>query len=165
MTHKYRIGFRQCMQPILGSVLCLLLCLSATVSLPAQPFTHLEGRFRQVRESTLLSAPQVETGRLIYDAPDRVLWQYDSGSTATLPAPVLRFIGGAVNGSLLEETADFAVSRTDNVLTLTPKKPKMRKVFDRIEIRLDTRGFAEEVVMHEPTGDVTRITFSEMTYN
>ncbi|MBO4621694.1 MAG: outer membrane lipoprotein carrier protein LolA [Paludibacteraceae bacterium] len=154
---------------------CLVLSFSAfgqtaatktgTKEVPATvSFTHLEGRFRQVRESSMLSSAQVETGLFVYDAPNRVEWKYDSGSAATLPAPVLRFIGGAVNGSLQEETDDFEVSRQQNELVLTPKKQKMRKVFDRIEIRLDARGIAEEVMMHEPTGDMTHITFSEMTY-
>ena len=40
-----------------------------------------------------------------------------------------------------------------------PKKKRLQKLFSMIEITLDQRGIAEQVVMTEPTGDKTTITF------
>ena len=121
--------------------------------------THLDGHFTQVRENSMLEDSQVLTGRFVFDAPDQVVWTYDSGMQATLPEPILRFIGGAVNGSYLNENDDFAVQQTDNQLVLIPKKKRVQKVFSRIEIRLNRQGIAEQVVMQEPTGDKTTIRF------
>ncbi len=142
------------------ALISLFVVLAGTCA--GQTFAHIDGRFRQVRESALFAEPAVETGRFTFDAPDHVLWQYDSGSAADLPAPVLRFISGAVGGSLFTDNDDFAVMQTSDGFILTPKKARMSKWFDRIEVRLDARGIAEEVVMHEPSGDVTHIFFENM---
>ena len=107
----------------------------------------------------MLAEPQVMTGRFIYDAPNQVTWTYDDGQQATLPEPILRFIGRAVNGRYLTENEDFAVTQTDKVLTLVPNKKRLQKLFSKITITLDNRGIAEQVVMTEPTGDKTTITF------
>lgn len=130
-----------------------------TILAYSQSLTHLDATFRQVRESSMLTEAQVLTGRFTFDAPDHVVWQYDSGAQATLPAPILKFISGAVSGSLLQENEDFQVIQNESLLVLTPKRNRLRKLFDRIEIRLDKDGIAEQVVMHEPTGDTTSITF------
>ena len=137
----------------------IIVFLALSLVLDAQEIVHLDGRFRQVRESSMLSDVQVLTGRFVFDAPDRVSWTYDNGIKTTLPEPFLRFIGGTVNGTYLEENEDFAVSRTDKSLTLVPKKKRLQKLFSKIEITLDQRGIAEQVVMTEPTGDKTTITF------
>ena len=121
--------------------------------------THLDGRFKQVRESSMLEEPQVLTGRFTFDAPDKVVWTYDSGVQANLPEPILRFIGGAVNGTYLDNNEDFAILRTGNQLVLTPKKKRMQKVFSKIEMTMNRQGIAEQVVMTEPTGDKTTILF------
>ena len=143
----------------------LIWFLALSSLLPAQQFTHLDGRFRQVRESSMLSAPQIQTGRITFDAPDRVSWRYDDGLQSTLPDPILRFISAAVSGSLFTSNDDFNVTRNDNLVTLTPKKARLKKLFDRIEIHLAPSGLAEQVLMHEPTGDLTHITFTDMTAN
>ena len=137
----------------------IIVFLALSILLNAQEIVHLDGRFRQVRESSMLSEEQVLTGRFVFDAPDRVSWTYDNGMNATLPEPFLRLIGGAVNGSYLEENEDFAVTRTGKVMTLVPKKKRLQRLFTKIEITLDERGIAEQVVMSEPTGDKTTITF------
>ena len=137
----------------------LIVFLALSLLLNAQEIVHLDGRFRQVRESSMLSDVQVMTGRFVFDAPDQVSWTYDTGLQTTLPEPFLRLIGGTVNGTYLEENEDFAVTRTEKVLTLVPKKKRLQKLFTKIEITLDQRGIAEQVVMTEPTGDKTTITF------
>ena len=137
----------------------IIVFLALSSMLNAQQIVHLDGRFRQVRESSMFAEPQVLTGRFLFDAPDKVVWTYDSGLHATLPEPVLRFIGCAVNGTYLEDNEDFAVVQTGNSMTLTPKKKRMLKVFSQIVITLDKRGIAEQVIMTEPTGDKTTITF------
>jgi len=137
----------------------IIVFLALSMLLNAQEIVHLDGRFRQVRESSMLSDVQVMTGRFVFDAPDQVSWTYDTGLQTTLPEPFLRLIGGTVNGTYLEENEDFAVTRTEKVLTLVPKKKRLQKLFTKIEITLDQRGIAEQVVMTEPTGDKTTITF------
>lgn len=126
-------------------------------------FTHLASPFRQVRESAFLTEPQVLTGQFTYDAPDQVTWQYDSGLQARLPEPLLRLIAQAVNPTALSQTDDFTVEQTADTLTLTPRKPRLKKLFSQITIRFGSNGLAEQVVMTEPTGDATTITFLDMT--
>ena len=47
-----------------------------------------------------------------------------------------------------------------------PRLPQIReKLLARIEIHLAPSGLAEQVLMHEPTGDLTHITFTDMTAN
>lgn len=125
--------------------------------------SHLEAQFRQVRESSLFTEPQVLTGRFVFDAPDHVEWIYDAGYQATLPEPLKRFISSAVDGSALRQNDDFSVEQTADGITLTPKKSRVKKIFSKIMLRLDARGLAEQVVLWEPTGDVTTITFTDMT--
>ena len=127
-----------------------------------QAFEHLDGRFRQVRESSMLSEPQVLTGYFAYDAPDKVVWQYDSGIEATLPAPILRLISATINGTYTTENEDFSMEMTADKLVLTPKKKRLQKIFDRVEIFLAPDGVAKQVLMHEPSGDLTTIFFTEM---
>ena len=137
----------------------IILFLALSFTLNAQQIVHLEGRFRQVRESSMFAEPQRMSGLFTFDAPDKVVWLYDSGAQATLPEPILRFIGGAVNGSYLGDNDDFAAQQTGNQLVLTPKKKRMQKVFSKIVITLNDKGIAEQVVMTEPTGDRTTIQF------
>lgn len=141
--------------------LYIVLMLAAVT--PALAFTHLDARFRQVRESSMFVEPQVLTGLFSYDVPDQVRWEYDSGVQAQLPEPMLRFIAKAVDGSYLKDNDDFSVAEHDKSVTLTPKKNRLRKLFSTITIRFDADGLAEQVVMTEPTGDVTTITFMNMT--
>ena len=137
----------------------VIVFLELSILLNAQQIVHLDGHFRQVRESSMLEEPQVLTGRFVFDAPDKVQWTYNSGAEATLPEPILRFIGSAVNGSYLQEDEDFAVVQTGNKWTLTPKKKRLQKLFSMIEITLNNNGIAEQVVMLESTGDKTTILF------
>ena len=137
----------------------VIVFLALSILLNAQQVVHLDGRFRQVRESSMLSQPQVLTGHFTFDAPNKVVWLYDSGSQASLPEPFLRFISGAVNGTYLQENEDFGVTQTDNQLVLTPKKKRLQKLFSKIEITLNASGIAEQVILTEPTGDKTTISF------
>ena len=141
--------------------LAILLLLAAVG--PVLAFTHLDAQFRQVRESSMLTEPQVLTGLFTYDVPDQVRWEYDSGIQAQLPEPMLRFISKAVDGSYLDNNDDFSVEQDGNQVTLIPKKNRLKRLFSTITIRFDINGLAEQVVMTEPTGDVTTITFTHMT--
>ena len=141
----------------------LIVFLALSLLLNAQEIVHLDGTFRQVRESSMLSEPQVQTGHFTFDAPNQVIWTYDSGTQATLPEQFLRFIAGAVNGSYLQENEDFAVQQTGQILKLTPKKKRLLKLFSTIEILLNDKGLAEQVVMQETSGDKTTITFIQLT--
>ena len=152
-----RLLFGGQMKHLLGIVVLL------TGFVPAFAFSHLEAQFRQVRESSMLNEPQVLTGQFEYDVPDRVSWTYDSGVQAQLPESMLRFIAKAVDGSYLQQSDDFVVEQTHNAVTLTPKKPRLKKLFSRIVIRFDQNGLAEQVVMTDATGDITTITFMNMT--
>ena len=130
------------------------------LSVSAYAFSHIDARFRQVRESSMFIEPQVLTGSFAFTAPDQVQWQYDSGRQATLPEPMLRFISKAVDGSYVQENEDFVVEQTANTLSLTPKKSRLKKLFSHILIRFGQNGLAEQVIMTEPAGDTTTITFT-----
>ncbi|MBR3648196.1 MAG: outer membrane lipoprotein carrier protein LolA [Paludibacteraceae bacterium] len=139
----------------------LYIVLLLLLSVPAMAYSHIEARFRQVRESSMFVEPQVLTGSFAYTVPDRVRWQYDSGIQATLPEPMLRFITGAVDGSYAQDNDDFVVEQTADSLSLTPKKSRLKKLFSHILIRFGQNGLAEQVVMTEPAGDITTITFTD----
>lgn len=127
---------------------------------------HIDADFRQVRSSAMLQTDQVLTGRFVFDAPDRIQWKYNGGVEARLPEQMLRFISRAVGGGFLQSDEDFEVSRQGDMLTLTPKKKQLKKMFSSIVIRFSAQtGIAEEVLMTETGGDSTTIYFTNIHYS
>jgi len=72
-------------------------------------------------------------------------------------------------GKMDAMTADFNITATtgsETVLTMTPKNETVRGVMASLEIHLSPDFSAtREVVMNEPNGDLTRITFHAEKYN
>ncbi len=131
---------------------------------------NLEADFRQVKEVSLLKEPQVSTGHVSYNAPDRMCWEYRSpnlckwelGGQSTAPQvqQLLQFIVNTIAGDYLHDRAEFGVKQEGNVYLLTPKKREMKQLFQSVQITMhkDT-NVAECVVLTEKNGDKSTITF------
>jgi outer membrane lipoprotein-sorting protein len=73
------------------------------------------------------------------------------------------------SGKMDAMLADFTITATngtDTVLTFVPKNETVRNIMSSMEIHLaPDLSATREVVMREPDGDLTRITFSAEKYN
>ena len=131
---------------------------------------NLEADFRQVKEVRMLQEPQVSTGHVSYNAPDRMCWEYRSpdackwelGSQSTAPQvqQLLQFIVNTIAGDYLHDNAEFSVKQEGNVYLLIPKKRELKQLFQSVRITMhETMNVAECVVLTEKNGDKSTITF------
>lgn len=131
---------------------------------------NLEADFRQVKEVRMLQEPQVSTGHVSYNAPDRMCWEYRSpdackwelGSQSTAPQvqQLLQFIVNTIAGDYLHDNAEFSVKQEGNVYLLIPKKRELKQLFQSVRITMhETMNVAERVVLTEKNGDKSTITF------
>jgi len=82
---------------------------------------------------------------------------------------VMQQMSAMNQGKMDAMTADFNITATtgsETVLTMTPKNETVRGVMASLEIHLaPDLSATREVVMNEPNGDLTRITFRAEKYN
>lgn len=120
--------------------------------------------FKQVRESSALLEPDVKTGELVFIAPDSIRWEYTENRSFRLPDPMLRMIRQAVEGDEKKLQNAFLTEWENETLTLTPKQNKVKRFFSRIQILFTPDGVARQVILYDPNGDKTSITFSNIRY-
>ncbi len=164
------------------SAACTILCAQ---TIPQHK--SIECDFVQTRHSELLSGDAVSTGRMYYSAPDQLKWEYLSpnrtafvinGSAVTvlkadgtpLEDPgankmykgIARFLMGCIEGKLLSDTKNFAISveqtRNGWQAALTPLRGEVRQMFSRIDIYFDEPSQSiVKVVMYEKNGGSTQV--------
>lgn len=146
-------------------IIIILFALWAMISPVAATIpSHISAKFKQVRTAMMLAQDVCSTGKFTFDHPDKVTWTYDGGQTVQLPKEMLVFIRKAITGDFLAENEEFGITEKDGKTILTPKRKQLKKLFKEIHIRINNKtGVAEEVVLYEATGDVTRITFYDIT--
>ncbi len=105
--------------------------------------------FVQTRTSDLLVEPQVVTGHMRFEAPEKIVWQYDGRAEARLPEQMLTHIRSLIVSEQYKE---------DGWQTINQLPKQMRKMFSEIKILIKNK-VATEVILTEPTGDTTRIEF------
>ena len=154
----------------------------------------IECDFVQSKESSLLAAPAVSTGRLTYRKPDYLEWDYAtpapmtfiadgdqvrivrSGQTETLVGnagrmmkEMSRMIIGNMDGSILTNEKFFKTEYAQDgdllVVTLYPQKPHLRKMWSKLALYYDRQTMAAtRFEMVEATGDLMVIAFTNVQY-
>lgn len=155
----------------------------------------LSARFEQYRESHVLAAPAVSSGRFYLRAPETILWEYETpramsvliadGSLITYRPDegraervavgraqrrFMRFFSATQPLAELREHFDFTLGDPGGdgnyELELRPTTPQIRRRLRAIRIEIDRRRFLPVVVAYEePDGDTTRYVFSDMAVN
>ena len=108
--------------------------------------------FVQTRTSDLLVEPQVMTGHIRFENPDKISWQYDNLAETKLPEPMLNYIRTLIASEQNHE---------DGWQSINPLPKQLRKMFSEVRIHFKN-NVATEVLLTEPTGDQTRIQFKNV---
>ena len=151
--------------------------------------------FTQVRQSAMLKEKQTSKGKmyfsgknlkwaytspnqyaLIVKADGQVYMQQDGktkkteGQSGQLFKGIAQVVMNSVTGAALTENSDFMVEMFTQggtwVAKLTPKQPKMKKMFSSIFLYFnDKHNAVTKVEMKEANGDTTTVTFSNLKLN
>lgn len=151
---------------------------------------NLQRTFTQTRTSSLLAEPMVMTGKLSFNRPDDVVWEYDSpqqriikvsknnvtvtadGKTTDLNPRIKKMIQGFTslfmdeNGKMLDEKL-FNVTLLDCGKTyraeMKPLRKDMQRLFAKIVFRFAKDSCqVEAITLSEREGDEVNIEFEEM---
>lgn len=137
--------------------------------------------FTQERHLSLFAEPLKSEGVMLIEKPNRIRWetttpfstillgdhksvaQFEDGKKLNLGFPqmlqrVMEQMTLMHQGKLDALTADYAVTLTNDTITLIPKDSTIRGMLEAIEMRMAPELAAvKEIVMKEPGGDFTRI--------
>ena len=150
--------------------------------------------FVQAKESSLLAETAYSKGHMTYRRPDRLQWSYMEPFQLTLTADGSDFtvekdgrteaVSGSRNGFLREMTRlimsniDGSILSNDKLFktgfevvggeiraTLLPQKSEVKRLWSRLVLYYDRKSMnATRFEMHEASGDLTVITFSNVKY-
>jgi outer membrane lipoprotein carrier protein len=152
--------------------------------------------FTQVRQSAMVKEKMTSKGKMYFsgtnlkwayttpnqyalivrDSGQQVYIQQDGktkkaeGQSAQLFKGIAQIVMGSVTGAALSENGDFTVEMFTQgdkwVAKLTPKQPKLKKMFTSIYLYFnDKHNAVTKVEMKEANGDTTTITFSNTKLN
>lgn len=161
--------------------------------LTAQRTQRLQCAFVQRRHVSMLAEPAVQEGSMDFEAPANLRWEYTSpqplcislrngqcqlsnaqGDVAIpqqaqkMLRSLTQLIGGLVDGTALADPKQFDTELLDlhngrTLARLTPKQPKLRRLYQRIEMEVDNTTMRSTAVrLYEPSGDHTEIAFSNI---
>jgi outer membrane lipoprotein-sorting protein len=149
--------------------------------------------FTQERHLKLFEEPLKSEGVMLIERPDQIRWEttapyqsmliakqksvaqfeFEEGKWKKLNVgfPQLRRVMDQMvlmhQGKLEALESDFAISAATNsmtIITLTPKDENVRGILSSIEIYLlPDLSSTRQVIMHEPSGDMTKILFRKET--
>lgn len=142
----------------------LLVSLAANAQLQVAQLETATSRFRQVRTSAMWQEPETRMGTFEYAAPDQIRWTYDGLENLQLPEQMRTLIRQAVSGRIEGINELFHTEWQEMTLTMTPRKKPMRRLFSSIQIVFSPNGVARQVILTEPSGDVTAIEFVNIRY-
>lgn len=138
--------------------------IAASAQLQVARLETATSRFKQIRTSTMLQAPETRIGTFEYEAPNQIKWIYDGYENLQLPEQMLGLICQAVSGNTEDLNDMFLTEWEEQTLTMTPRKKQMKRFFSLIQIIFSSDGVAHQVILTEPSGDVTAIEFINIRY-
>lgn len=196
------------MRRALSCVFALLLCVAAyppVANAAPDPLCALQEKtaslvslaadFTQETRIPLFDAPVVSTGRMVFERPDAVRWEYSSPMRegfAIKGAKGIRWRDGAKHnesfnvasdpvGALvarqlltwvtldldaIRKEYDISVTETDNIaLRLRPKRAEVAEILKELTIDFAPNGAASKVAIAETRGGVTTIRFANVRIN
>lgn len=159
-----------------------------------QQLKTLQASFTQEKSSALFAENAVQKGKLSYQAPSKLRWEYTSPKAMTLlfddrkvsvvtekgvlnnPNKMLNELGSmiinTINGSNLCDDKKFDIKFYKNsqdgsyTAKLKPLDKKIQASYSRIQVILNGKDYlAEKVILNESNGDVTTIIFSNKKVN
>lgn len=130
--------------------------------LPIMAQQRIEADFVQTRSIAALAEPIVQNGHFLYLYPDSVRWTYEGFDAVQLPPQMASLINLTAQSDTAALQKVFRIEQNGKELTLYPLKKQLSRIFTSMQIRLGEQGAAEQIVMTEPTGDQTRIDFTNI---
>lgn len=155
----------------------------------------LQCDFRQEKRLSLLETNMVSTGRMYYKGGKALKWEYVSpyaytfllngdkvmlgsqGKTDVIQVnssktfkQIARIMMHSITGKCLSDTEDFHVTMLvegkEWVAELIPRQKELAQLFARIRLHIDPKSqTATEVELTEKSGDLTRITMTNIKKN
>lgn len=155
----------------------------------------LECSFVQTKSMKILDDRMVSEGKMYCSQPGRLRWEYTSpyssifivnGDTVFLEnegrtdsvdvrknrmyREMAGFMLGSVSGKCLSDEKSFHVSVTEDagewVVTLVPVKKSMLQMWTKLVLHFDpARNTVSGIEMHEQSGDLTVISFTDVKLN
>ncbi|MCD8304794.1 MAG: outer membrane lipoprotein carrier protein LolA [Prevotellaceae bacterium] len=165
------------------------------ISKAAQLTKSLQCEFVQTKEMKLLSDKMVSCGKLYYQQPQKMRWEYTSpyrytfivnGSEVTIRKDqrtdkisvndskvfkeITRIMMNCVLGKALSDNRSFKTSiastSSEWVATMVPQNSEMKKMFKAITLYFDKlSSMVSKVVLSEQNGDSTMIEMKEVKTN
>jgi outer membrane lipoprotein-sorting protein len=189
----FRIGLRWL--PVMALLLTTVGWRSSwdSIHAAARDIRTVQAAFTQEKHLQILARPLQSRGRLIYAAPDRLRWEYQTplasvllmnagqiqrfvktgdtwteDASAALPAMsfVMQEISRWMNGRF-DENPDFdARLEPGGRITLTPRQEALSTVIQKIVLQLaDTPGVIASVTVYEDEFNFTRLLFTDVIVN
>ena len=155
----------------------------------------LQCDFRQEKRLSLLETNMVSTGQMYYKGGKALKWEYVSpyaytfllngdkvmlgsqGKTDVIQVnssktfkQIARIMMHSITGKCLSDTEDFHVTMlvegNEWVAELIPRQKELAQLFTRIRLHIDPKSqTATEVELTEKSGDLTRITMTNIKKN
>lgn len=155
----------------------------------------LQCDFRQEKRLSLLETNMVSTGKMYYKGGKALKWEYVSpyaytfllnddkvmlgsqGKTDVIQVnssktfkQIARIMMHSITGKCLSDTEDFHVTMlvegNEWVAELIPRQKELAQLFARIRLHIDPKSqTATEVELTEKSGDLTRITMTNIKKN
>ncbi|WP_243641636.1 LolA family protein [Maribacter algicola] len=167
--------------------------LQEMVKQKAQQTQTITSDFVQYKHLDFLSNDIESSGKLAFKSPENVSWQYlkpfsykvvfkdekllinDNGNKSKLDLgsnelfkQLNHLISASINGDMFSaDEFEIAYFRENGapLVHFLPKDPKFSDFIKAFHIRFSKQGTVEEVKMIEPSGDYTRIVFSNKVEN
>ena len=142
----------------------------------------VECDFTQTKESSLLNEAAVSTGHMTFRRPSYLEWQYitptpfsfvydgEQPGQNRMMKEMARLITASIEGTALSDEKMFKTQYQEDggtiAVTLLPKKREMQKIWSSLVLYYDKASLeATRFELHETTGDLTTITFSNAHYD
>ncbi len=167
----------------------------ASISKAASRIKTMECSFVQTKSLKMLSEKMVSKGNLTFQQPDRLRWEYTSpykyafvlnGNQVLIKKgsrtdkidvnqskvfkEIARMMMNTVTGKALDSSRDFKASvktsSTEYVVTLTPQRKDVSKMFKTIKLHFNRKAeMVKKIEMTEQNGDVTIIELQNIKTN
>lgn len=142
----------------------------------------VECDFTQTKESSLLAEAAISTGHMTFRRPAYLEWQYLTPTPYTfvydgeqpgqnrMMKEMARLITGSIEGSALTDEKLFKTQYEESngtiAVTLIPKRREMQKIWSSLVLFYEKDSLhATRFELHEASGDLTTITFSNVHYD
>ncbi|MBP5711249.1 MAG: outer membrane lipoprotein carrier protein LolA [Bacteroidales bacterium] len=164
---------------------------ASNIAKKSQSMKSLQCSFSQERTSSMLTEAEKASGKMLYKQPDKLKCEFTqpksfvfilngtkiimkadgktkdfNGGRSKIFKSMTEMIVGFVNGSEIQNSEHFSCAYYSNgkqvLVKMTPVKKELKKIYSSVEMYFNADSFlAEKIVMKEPSGDITKLVFSD----